>query len=179
MSPVLRSAGPCCLALVALLGMAASPALSSASARESTVVYPSPYPAGTIVIDKRQRKLFLTMGDGTAMSYPVAVGMAGKAWFGWARIEGKYVNPAWSPPAIVKHDHPQIPNLIPGGAPNNPMGVRALTLDRDEIAIHGTTLSMRKSIGTAASYGCIRMLNEDVTDLFDRVLVGTPVIAIN
>lgn len=166
------------VAVAALVASAAAPALSTAEARESTVVYPSAYPAGTIVIDKRQRKLFLTMGDGTAMSYPIAVGMAGKAWSGWARVDGKYVNPAWSPPAVVKHDHPEMPNLIPGGAPNNPMGVRALTLDREEIAIHGTTLSMRKSVGTAASYGCIRMYNEDVTDLFDRVSVGTRVVAI-
>jgi lipoprotein-anchoring transpeptidase ErfK/SrfK len=167
-----------CLALTVLAGMAVSTAFSPVQARESTVVYSSPYPAGTIVIDKRQRKLFLTMGDSIAMSYPIAVGMAGKAWSGWARVVGKYVSPAWSPPAIVKHDHPEMPNLIAGGAPNNPMGVRALTLDRDEIAIHGTTLSMRKSIGTAASYGCIRMYNEDVVDLFDRVSVGTPVVAI-
>ena len=141
--------------MAALVGSAAATALSPAQARESTVAYPTPYPAGTIVIDKRQRRLFLTMGDGVAISYPVAVGMAGKAWSGWARVEGKYVDPAWSPPAIVKHDHPEIPDLIPGGAPTNPMGVRALTLDRDEIAIYGTTRSMRKSIGTAASYGCI------------------------
>ena len=178
MSPISDLARPLCLALAALVGSAASTALSSAQARESTVVYPSSYPAGTIVIDKRQRRLFLTMGDGTAMSYPVAVGMAGKAWSGWARVDGKYVNPGWTPPAVVKHDHPEMPNLIPGGSPNNPMGVRALTLDRDEIAIHGTTQSMRKSVGTAASYGCIRMYNEDVTDLFQRVSVGTPVVAV-
>jgi lipoprotein-anchoring transpeptidase ErfK/SrfK len=68
--------------------------------------------------------------------------------------------------------------LIPGGTPANPMGERALTLSLDEIAIHGTSQSMRKSIGTAASYGCIRMLNEDVVDLYERVSVGTPVVAI-
>ena len=78
----------------------------------------------------------------------------------------------------MKHDNPRLPDLIPGGSPHNPMGVRALTLDREEIAIHGTTQAMRASIGSAASYGCIRMYNEDVVDLFDRVSVGTPVIAI-
>jgi lipoprotein-anchoring transpeptidase ErfK/SrfK len=178
MSLIRRLARPLCLALATLVFGAAWTALSPARAHETTVVYPSSYGAGTIVIDRRQRKLFLTMGDGRAISYPVAVGMAGKAWSGWAHVNGKYVSPAWSPPAIVKHDHPEIPDLIPGGSPDNPMGVRALTLDRDEIAIHGTTLSMRKSVGTAASYGCIRMYNEDVTDLFDRVPIGTPVIAI-
>ena len=88
-------------------------------------------------------------------------------------MEGKFVNPAWSPPASVKRDHPELPDVIPGGSPRNPMGVRALTLDRDEIAIHGT--NRPESIGTAASYGCIRMRNADVLDLFARVVVGTPV----
>ena len=135
-------------------------------------------PAGTIVISQSQRKLYLTQGDGTAIVYPIAIGKAGKAWSGWARVNGKYVNPAWSPPAIVKHDNPRLPDVIPGGSPHNPMGMRALTLDRVEIAIHGTTQAMRSSIGSAASYGCIRMYNEDVVDLFDRVSVGTPVVAI-
>ena len=75
----------------------------------------------------------------------------------------------------MKRDHPELPDVIPGGSPRNPMGARAITLDRDEIAIHSMTLAMRASIGTAASYGCIRMYNEDVIDLFDRVAVGAPV----
>jgi len=80
---------------------------------------------------------------------------------------------------MVKQANPRLPNLIRGGSPGNPMGARALTLDRDEIAIHGTTNSMRASIGTAASFGCIRMYNEDVVDLFDRVSVGTTVLAVH
>ncbi|MGZ3722677.1 MAG: L,D-transpeptidase, partial [Bdellovibrionales bacterium] len=86
--------------------------------------------------------------------------------------------PDWSPPEDVRRDHPSIPNVIRGGDPANPMGVAAILLDRSEIAIHGTTASMRKSIGTAASYGCIRMLNEDVADLYQRVNAGTPVLMI-
>jgi lipoprotein-anchoring transpeptidase ErfK/SrfK len=136
------------------------------------------YAAGTIVISLSQRRLYLITDQNTAILYPVAVGKAGKAWTGPAFISGKYVRPDWAPPAMVKHDNPRLPNLIPGGTPGNPMGERALTLNLDEIAIHGTAPSMRKSIGTAASYGCIRMLNEDVVDLFDRVRVGTPVVAI-
>ena len=135
-------------------------------------------PPGTIVISLSRRRLFLTEGDGLAISYPVAVGRSGKAWSGWARIDGKHIQPAWSPPDEVKRDNPRLPSVIAGGAPNNPMGARALTLDRSEIAIHGTSRSMRASIGGAASYGCIRMLNEDVIDLFDRVQVGTRVIAV-
>lgn len=140
--------------------------------------FPDQYQAGTIVISLRQRRLFLTAGGGRAVSYPVAVGRAGKAWKGWARVDGKHVNPAWSPPAVVRAAVRGLPDVIPGGAPNNPMGPRALTLDRHEIAIHGTTRSMRRSVGSAASFGCIRMFNEDIVDLFDRVQVGTPVLAI-
>jgi len=131
-----------------------------------------------MVISLRQRRLFLVLGNGQAIRYPVAVGKAGKAWSGWAHVEGKFVNPAWAPPAVVKRDNPKLPDLIPGGAPGNPMGPRAITLDRSEIAIHGTTRTMRGSVGTAASYGCIRMYNEDVIDLFERVSVGMPVVAI-
>ena len=136
------------------------------------------YEPGTIVISLSQKKLWLVTGEGEAIQYRVAVGKAGKAWTGTAYVKGKFVRPDWMPPAVVKKDNPKIPDLIPGGTPGNPMGERALTLNLDEIAIHGTSASMRRSIGSAASYGCIRMLNEDVVDLFDRVRVGTPVVAI-
>src|SRR5574337_1333952 len=98
-----------------------------------------------------------------------------REWEGSARVLAKYVEPAWSAPQMVRRDHSGLPHFIPGGAPNNPMGARAILLDRDEIAIHETTRAMRASIGTGASYGCIRMLNEDVIDLYDRVAVGASV----
>lgn len=142
------------------------------------VSFPANYAGGMIVISLSQKKLYLTLGEGRAIAYPVAVGRAGKSWTGAARVQDKQANPAWIPPAEVKRDNPNLPDLIPGGAPNNPMGPRVLVLDRAEIAIHGTTAAMRKSIGSAASYGCIRMYNEDIVDLFDRVRVGTPVVAI-
>ena len=141
-----------------------------------TVQFASPYGPGTIVISQRAHRLYLVVGPEVAISYPVGVPKHGKEWSGYARVSAKYVEPAWSPPAVVKHDHPELPDLIPGGSPHNPMGARALTLDRDQIAIHGTTSAMRPSVGTAASYGCIRMLNEDVIDLYDRVAVGAPVV---
>lgn len=152
-------------------------AAGEASARQ-VVSFNADVPPGTIVISQRERRLYLTLGEGRAIRYSVAVGRAGKAWSGWARIDGKHVNPAWSPPELVRRDNPHLPPLIPGGSPSNPMGPRALTLDLPEIAIHGTTDAMRRSIGTAASYGCIRMLNEDILDLFERVQVGTAVVAI-
>jgi lipoprotein-anchoring transpeptidase ErfK/SrfK len=141
-----------------------------------TITFESGYQSGTIVISQTARRLYLVLSPTLAIEYPVAVAKHGKEWSGAARVDGKYVEPAWAPPESVKRDHPEIPNVIAGGSPHNPMGARALTLDRDEIAIHGTSSSMRKSIGTAASYGCIRMLNEDVIDLYSRVAVGTPVI---
>ncbi|NNM73624.1 L,D-transpeptidase [Enterovirga aerilata] len=131
---------------------------------------------GTIVISTSQRRLYLMGHGGPVASYPVAVGKPGKQWYGWARIDGKYVEPAWSPPAEVKRENPRLPDVIPGGSPRNPMGKRALTLDRDEIAIHGT--NRPGSIGTYASYGCIRMHNRDIVDLFERVRVGTPVLMV-
>jgi lipoprotein-anchoring transpeptidase ErfK/SrfK len=150
---------------------------SFAQARE-IVAFSSPYEVGTIVISQSARKLFLVTGPQSAIAYPVAVAKHGKEWSGYAKVDGKYVDPAWSPPESVKRDHPELPDVIPGGSPHNPMGARAITLDRDEVAIHGTTMAMRASVGTAASYGCIRMLNEDVIDLFDRVSVGAPVVMI-
>ncbi len=135
-------------------------------------------PPGTIVINTMERKLFFVLGEGSAIRYPIAVPKNGNEWSGAATVNGKYVNPDWVPPPCVKADHPELPDFIPGGSPDNPMGARAITLDRFQVAIHGTTKKMRRSIGTAASYGCIRMYNEDVIDLFDRVRIGTPVLMI-
>jgi len=159
--------------LVLASGILAAP--NVALARDIVPFSPAVEP-GTIVISAHQRKLFLVVGPGRAIRYPVAVPKAGKEWSGYAAVSGKYIRPDWSPPAEVRADHPELPNFIRGGSPRNPMGVRALTLDRYNVAIHGTTARMRASVGTAASYGCIRMLNEDVTDLFNRVDVGSPVL---
>ena len=150
-------------------------ALPQAAAAGGSLVALEGVAPGAIIVRQHERALYLSLGRGTALRYRVAVGKAGRQWRGRAFIDGKYVNPAWSPPREVKRDKPWIPDVIPGGAPNNPMGVRALTLNGGEYAIHGTTRAMRGSIGTAASYGCIRMLNEDIIDLFERVRVGTPV----
>ena len=158
-------------------GVLGASAIAPAAAKQSVQV-PSSYPAGMIIIKQSERSLYFTNGDGTAIRYPIAIGKTGKAWRGKTFIEGKFIRPDWSPPAVVARDHPELPHFIPGGAPNNPMGERAMTLQLDQVAIHGTTQKMRKSVGTAASYGCIRMLNEDVVDLYDRVNVGTPVVAI-
>ena len=158
---------------VALAAIFVACAAGAAGAREM-VAFEAAVRPGTVVVRTAERRLYLILGNGTALRYPVAVGKPGKQWFGTAVIDGKHVRPAWAPPREVKRDNPRLPNLIPGGAPNNPMGVAALTLSGGEYAIHGT--NRPGSIGTYASYGCIRMFNHDIADLFERVGVGTPVV---
>jgi lipoprotein-anchoring transpeptidase ErfK/SrfK len=147
---------------------------TAAQARPELVPFRGDFSSGTIVVKTSERRLYYVVGDGRAVRYPVGVGKAGKQWAGSARIDGKYRNPAWSPPAEVKRDNPSIPNVIAGGAPSNPMGVAAMTLSGGEYAIHGT--NKPSSIGGYVSYGCIRMYNQDISDLFDRVSVGTTVV---
>jgi len=171
------------LSILSYVGLAAAffagaAAFSPAMAAHEEVAFGGDYPAGVIVISKHQRRLYYTEGNGRAIEYPVAVGKPGRAWLGETSVAGKYLRPDWSPPAVVHHDHPELPSLIKGDNPHNPMGAAAIMLERYQVAIHGTNAHMRKSIGTAASYGCIRMYNEDVLDLFERVSVGTPVYAV-
>jgi lipoprotein-anchoring transpeptidase ErfK/SrfK len=158
-------------AVACLLAVAAAPRPASASAN---VVAFSGYAPGTIVVRTNERRLYLVVDGQHALRYPVGVGKAGKQWAGTSHIDGKYVQPAWSPPAEVRRDKPSLPDVIPGGTPQNPMGVAAMTLAGTEYAIHGT--NMPGSIGGFVSYGCIRMYNQDITDLFGRVSVGTTVV---
>ena len=148
---------------------------SPAQARPEMVgMHSTEYSPGTIVVKTNERRLYLILDSGKAMRYPVGVGRSGKQWAGTTRIDGKYTNPAWSPPKEVKRDKPSLPDVIEGGSPRNPMGAAALTLAGGEYAIHGTNVP--SSIGGFVSYGCIRMYNQDILDLFDRVSLGTPVI---
>ena len=131
---------------------------------------------GTIVVKTQERRLYLALGGGQALRYPVGVGRLGMQWAGATTISGKYIRPAWSPPAMIKRENPAIPDVIPGGSPRNPMGVAAMTLSGGEYAIHGT--NSPRSIGGFVSHGCIRMYNQDILDLFARVNVGTPVVVV-
>ena len=141
---------------------------------ERGLVSLSGYSPGTIVIKTRERRLYYVVANGKAVRYPVGVGRPDKQWSGQSAISGKYIKPAWSPPEEVRRDNPRLPYVIPSGAPNNPMGAAALTLAGGEYAIHGT--NRPGSVGGFVSYGCIRMLNSDILDLFDRVAVGTTVV---
>jgi lipoprotein-anchoring transpeptidase ErfK/SrfK len=144
-----------------------------AEAREM-VPFNGGVPPGTIVVRTSERKLYLVLGDGRALRYPVGVGRAGRQWAGRAIISGKHVRPAWSPPPEIARNNPRMPSVIPGGSPQNPMGAAALTLSGGDYAIHGT--NSPGSIGGFVSYGCIRMYNQDIMDLYGRVSVGTPVV---
>jgi len=160
---------------VAALAAVTAATLSAAPAEAREVVaFRGDVSAGTVVVRTSERRLYYVLGDGRAIRYPVGVGKSGKQWAGTTRIDGKYRNPAWSPPAEVKRDKPQLPDVIPGGSPRNPMGVAAMTLAGGEYAIHGTNVP--GSVGGFVSYGCIRMLNDDITDLYSRVSVGTTVV---
>jgi lipoprotein-anchoring transpeptidase ErfK/SrfK len=132
------------------------------------------YSPGTIVVKTRERRLYYVLGDGRALRYPVGVGRRDKQWYGQSAISGKYIKPAWSPPAEIRRDNPRLPYVIPGGSPSNPMGAAAMTIAGGEYAIHGT--NRPGSVGGFVSYGCIRMYNSDIMDLFARVDVGTPVV---
>jgi len=163
------------LAGAAVLAMVVA-APTAAAARE-TISFGGSYAAGTVLIVTHERHLYYVLGNGQAIRYPVGVGRAGKRWAGATSIEGKYRYPDWSPPADVKRDHPSLPYVIPGGSRRNPMGVAALTLaGGGQYAIHGTNVP--RSVGGFVSYGCFRMYNADISDLFTRVTVGTPVVVV-
>jgi lipoprotein-anchoring transpeptidase ErfK/SrfK len=147
-----------------------------AAARASTrdIVPLSGFAPGTIVVKTAERKLYFVLDGRNALRFPVGVGKAGQAWTGLARITGKYVRPAWAPPADIRRENPRLPAVIPGGAPNNPMGQFAMTLGDGTYAIHGT--NRPASVGRFVSHGCIRMYNADIRELFSMVAVGAPVI---
>jgi lipoprotein-anchoring transpeptidase ErfK/SrfK len=157
------------------LGMIVLGGAHSVQAREVVPFADTRVQPGTIVVRTGERRLYFVTRPGEAIRYRVAVGKPGKQWLGVKHVEELQVEPAWSPPRSVKRDNPWIADLIPGGARNNPMGARAIGLGPGgQYAIHGTNVP--SSVGNAASYGCFRMLNADVVDLYARVRLGTPVV---
>lgn len=148
-------------------------AFAPAQAMARDMVSIEGYDAGSIVINTKARKLYYVVSADTAISYPIGVGKIGKQWAGITFVSEKRVKPAWSPPLSVKRAEPWLPAVIPPG-PNNPMGTRAILLEGGEYAIHGT--NKPETIGGPVSYGCFRMYNWDVEELFNYVQIGTPVI---
>lgn len=151
-------------------------ALLAAAARASTqnVVPFSGFQPGTIVVKTGERKLYFVIGPDRALRFPVGVGRRGKTWTGRAVIDSKRVQPAWQAPPEIWGHRSGTPPVIPGGAPNNPMGDAALTMRGGEYAIHGT--NNPASVGGFVSSGCIRMYNQDIRALYQMVSVGTPVV---
>ena len=139
----------------------------------TVVDYTGPYSAGTIVIDTNTRHLFLVEAGGTARRYGVGVGRPGFEWAGSHQITRKAEWPDWVPPAEMRQRQPNLPERMEGG-PRNPLGARAMYLGSTLYRIHGSNEPW--TIGRAVSSGCIRMRNEDVIDLYDRVGVGTKVV---
>lgn len=165
------------VALATIALSAASAATPPVQAREIVGMRDGRFDPGTIVIRTGERKLYYVVSPGEAIRYTIAVGKAGKQWRGVKYVEELQVDPAWAPPAEVKRDNPRLPDVIPGGSPRNPMGARVIGLGpTGQYAIHGT--NMPNTIGTAASYGCFRMHNQDVIDLYARVRMGTPVVVL-
>ena len=162
----------CALILGVLIAVGVSSPAAQAAREE--VSFDGYFP-GTVVVKTNERRLYYVLPSGKAYRYPVGVGRNGKVWAGSVYIDGKRRNPDWSPPIEIRRDNPRLPDVIRGGTPQNPMGVAALLLSGGgQYAIHGTNVP--GSVGGFVSYGCIRMLNEDIEDLYDRVFIGTPVI---
>jgi lipoprotein-anchoring transpeptidase ErfK/SrfK len=161
------------IAFVVVLALLAA-AAAHAATRDRELVAFSGFAPGTIVVKTGERSLYYVLDQQRALRFPVGVGRSGKTWTGNARVEGKFVRPAWAPPEEIRREHPALPDVIAGGAANNPMGEAALTLRGGEYAIHGT--NRPQSIGGYVSYGCIRMYNRDIVELYRLVDVGTPVI---
>lgn len=139
------------------------------------VAYDGPHKPGTIIIDTPQRFLFLVQPGGRALRYGIGVGRPGFSWAGLKSVSRKAEWPTWTPPPEMLKRRPDLPRFMPGG-PENPMGARAMYLGSSLYRIHGT--NEPHTIGQAVSSGCIRMTNDDVTDLYERVRVGAKVLVI-
>jgi len=143
--------------------------------RRTMVDYSTKEPAGTIIIDTPHTYLYLVLGKGKALRYGVGVGREGFTWAGTERVSRMAQWPDWHPPPEMIERQPYLPRFMAGGE-TNPLGARALYLGKTEYRIHGT--NQPSTIGTFVSSGCIRLTNDDVIDLFNRVQVGTRVVVL-
>lgn len=141
-----------------------------------TVRFEGNYAPGTILIDTKERRLYLVESGGTAIRYGIGVGRDGFRWGGTHRVTAKKEWPAWTPPAQMLRRRPDLPRHMVGG-PDNPLGARAMYLGSTLYRIHGS--NEPETIGQAVSSGCFRMVNDDVIHLYDRVKVGATVIVKN
>jgi lipoprotein-anchoring transpeptidase ErfK/SrfK len=133
------------------------------------------YTPGTIVISTSQRRLYLILANHQALRYGIGVGREGFTWSGSSEISAKREWPDWTPPDDMLRRKPELPRHMAGG-PANPLGARAMYLGDTLYRIHGS--NEPDTIGTAASSGCIRMTNDDVVDLYNRVHIGSKVVVL-
>jgi lipoprotein-anchoring transpeptidase ErfK/SrfK len=143
--------------------------------RRAVVAFNTPEAAGTIIIDTGNTALYYVLGQGKAIRYGVGVGREGFTWSGVQTISRKAEWPDWHPPAEMIARQPYLPRFMAGG-PGNPLGARAMYLGSSQYRIHGT--NDPSTIGKFVSSGCIRLTNEDVSDLFSRVDIGTRVVVL-
>jgi lipoprotein-anchoring transpeptidase ErfK/SrfK len=150
-------------------------ATTSSRFKRQVVNYPTSEAPGTIVIDTPNTYLYLVLGNGQAMRYGIGVGREGFTWAGIKTVEKKAEWPDWHPPQEMLQRQPYLPRMMAGG-PGNPLGARAMYLSGSVYRIHGT--NEPDTIGQRVSSGCIRLTNEDVTDLYNRAKVGTKVVVL-
>jgi len=143
--------------------------------KRQVVNYATREAPGTIIIDTPNTYLYLVLGGGQAMRYGIGVGRDGFTWSGTQTITKKSEWPDWTPPPEMIQRQPYLPRQMAGG-PGNPLGARAMYLGGSVYRIHGTNAP--ETIGTRVSSGCLRLTNEDVSDLYSRVNVGTKVIVL-
>lgn len=136
------------------------------------VPFQTSQPAGSIIVNTQERRLYLVLGNGQALRYGIGVGREGFQWSGTHRVTRTAEWPDWRPPVEMLARRPDLPRFMPGG-PSNPLGARALYLGSTLFRIHGS--NEPHTIGQAVSSGCFRMTNEDVIDLHARVRVGAQV----
>jgi lipoprotein-anchoring transpeptidase ErfK/SrfK len=141
--------------------------------KKEVVEYSTNHKPGTIVVETGERRLYLVLEGGKAMRYGIGVGRDGFTWSGSHRITRKAEWPGWTPPPQMRKRVPDLPAYMPGG-PENPLGARALYIGSTLYRVHGT--SEPWSIGQAVSSGCIRLTNDDVADLYERVKVGALIV---
>ena len=150
--------------------------ISDRTTRTTVSFTDAKYQPGTIIVRTPERALYYVLPDGKALRYKVGVGRQGFQWSGNSKIGWKREWPDWNPPAVMIAREAAKGNIIPPhmeGGPNNPLGARAMYITGTMFRIHGTNNAA--SIGGAVSSGCIRMMNADVIDLYERVAVGSPV----
>ncbi len=143
--------------------------------KRQMVSYPTAEAPGTVIVDTPNTYLYLVLGNGRAIRYGIGVGRDGFTWAGVKHVEKKAEWPDWHPPQEMLERQPYLPRMMAGG-PGNPLGARAMYLSGSVYRIHGTNAP--ETIGQRVSSGCIRLTNEDVTDLYSRVSVGAKVVVL-